>query len=339
MDNEPLLKNISSMHTKNNSSFVTDKGCFPNERPLIEYLKYGTILLDKPQNPSSHEVVTWIKNILNCEKTGHAGTLDPQVSGCLNVFLNRSTRLVKSQQESGKTYVCILECENIIDINKLNEAIKFFIGPLLQRPPLMCAVKRNLRLRTIYKIDLIEVKDKLALFTVNCEAGTYIRTLCTHIGLFMGNIGNMAELRRIKSGNSNETDSFTLHDILDAQTHYKNTGEETYLRKIIKPLESLLTHYKRIIIKDSAVEAICNGASLSVVGILKLDKNIKKNETVVVITTKGEAVCLLETKMGESEILIMDDGIAGTIKRVIMEVGVYDKAWGFSKQFDIYSDE
>ncbi|KAF7702673.1 putative H/ACA ribonucleoprotein complex subunit 4 [Cucumispora dikerogammari] len=339
MNNEPLLSNIEEMHTKHASAFVSDSGYYPNQRPLEEYLKYGTILLDKPQNPSSHEVVTWIKNILNCEKTGHAGTLDPQVSGCLNVFLNRSTRLVKSQQESGKTYVCILECDNPIDLNKLNQAIKFFVGPLLQRPPLMCAVKRNLRLRTIYNLGLIEVSGNKALFTVKCEAGTYIRTLCTHMGLFMNNNGNMLELRRIQSGNSIESEACTLHDVLDAQTHFQKTGEEIYIRRIIRPLETLLTHYKRIIVKDSAVEALCNGAYLSVAGVLKFDKNIKKNETVVVITTKGEAICLLDTQMGESEILIMDSGVVGTIKRVIMEAGVYKKSWGFSKEFDIYSDD
>merc|ERR1719507_1106169 len=61
----------------------------------------------KPVDPSSHEVVSWIKRILKCEKTGHSGTLDPKVSGCLLVCLNRATRLVKAQQSAGKEYVCI----------------------------------------------------------------------------------------------------------------------------------------------------------------------------------------------------------------------------------------
>lgn len=61
----------------------------------------GVINLDKPSNPSSHEVVAWIRRILRCEKTGHSGTLDPKVTGCLTVCIDRATRLVKSQQGAG----------------------------------------------------------------------------------------------------------------------------------------------------------------------------------------------------------------------------------------------
>lgn len=64
-------------------------GSTPLKRPLKDYLKYGVINLDKPSNPSSHEVVSWVKKILNVEKTGHSGTLDPKVTGCLIVCLER----------------------------------------------------------------------------------------------------------------------------------------------------------------------------------------------------------------------------------------------------------
>lgn len=85
------------------------------KRPLEEHLKYGVINLDKPANPSSHEVVAWIKKILKVEKTGHSGTLDPKVTGCLIVCLNRATRLVKAQQQAGKEYVGIVKLHNAID--------------------------------------------------------------------------------------------------------------------------------------------------------------------------------------------------------------------------------
>ena len=161
MEKEVLLSNIDKLTTKTLEYTPQSRGSYPSKRPLLEYLKYGVILLDKPQNPSSHEVVTWIKNILKCERTGHSGTLDPKVSGLLTVSLNRATRLVKSQQEAGKEYVAIIEFERPIDdIQKFKNALKFFTGKLLQRPPLMCAVKRNLRLRQIYEIEFIEVKKK-----------------------------------------------------------------------------------------------------------------------------------------------------------------------------------
>lgn len=72
------------------------KGSTPLKRPIEELLKYGVINIDKPANPSSHEVVSWIKKIMNVEKTGHSGTLDPKVTGCLIVCLNRATRLAKA---------------------------------------------------------------------------------------------------------------------------------------------------------------------------------------------------------------------------------------------------
>ena len=74
--------------------------------------------MDKPSNPSSHEVVSWIKRILRVEKTGHSGTLDPKVTGCLIVCIERATRLVKSQQGAGKEYVAVVQLHSAVE-NKL----------------------------------------------------------------------------------------------------------------------------------------------------------------------------------------------------------------------------
>ena len=91
-------------------------------------------------------------------------------------------------------------------------------GALFQRPPLISAVKRQLRLRTIYESKLLEFDDdrRLAVFWVSCEAGTYIRTLCVHLGLLLGVGGHMQELRRVRSGAMGEDDGVvTCHDVLD----------------------------------------------------------------------------------------------------------------------------
>ena len=74
--------------------------------------------MDKPANPSSHEVVAWIKRILRVEKTGHSGTLDPKVTGCLIVCIERATRLVKSQQSAGKEYVTIFRLHSAVENQK-----------------------------------------------------------------------------------------------------------------------------------------------------------------------------------------------------------------------------
>lgn len=91
-----LLSDFNSLLVKTNHYTPIPSGHSPNNRPLKEHLKYSFINLDKPSNPSSHEVVAWVKRILEIEKTGHSGTLDPKVTGCLIVCLNRATRLAKS---------------------------------------------------------------------------------------------------------------------------------------------------------------------------------------------------------------------------------------------------
>jgi H/ACA ribonucleoprotein complex subunit 4 len=82
------------------------------------YIRTGVINLDKPANPSSHEVVAWVKRILRVEKTGHSGTLDPKVTGCLIVCIERATRLVKSQQSAGKEYVAIFRFHSAVESEK-----------------------------------------------------------------------------------------------------------------------------------------------------------------------------------------------------------------------------
>ncbi|KAI4365119.1 hypothetical protein MLD38_021137 [Melastoma candidum] len=137
------------------------------------------------------------------------------------------------------------------------------------RPPLISAVKRQLRIRTIYESKLLEFdKDRhLVVFWISCEAGTYVRTLCVHLGLLLGVGGHMQELRRVRSGILGEKDNMvTMHDVMDAQWVYDNFRGESYLRRVVIPLEVLLTSYKRLVVKDSAVNAVCYGAKLMIPG-------------------------------------------------------------------------
>ena len=189
-----LLKNYDQLHVRTAHYTPIPMGCSPLKRPLKDYLSYGCINLDKPANPSSHEVVAWIKRILRVEKTGHSGTLDPKVTGCLIVCIDRATRLVKSQQSAGKEYVGVVRLHSAIESEaKLNRAVETLTGALFQRPPLISAVKRQLRIRSIYESKLLEFDKKrhLGIFWVSCEAGTYIRTLCVHLGLLVGTGGHM----------------------------------------------------------------------------------------------------------------------------------------------------
>ena len=327
-----LLKNFDKLLVRSYKYTPINAGSSPTQRPLEEHLKYGVINLDKPANPSSHEIVAWIKKILKVEKTGHSGTLDPKVTGCLIVCLNRATRLVKAQQSAGKEYVGIVKFHNPIE-NKsiIEDCLKRLQGACFQRPPLISSVKRELRVRTIYDYKLIEFdKEKnMAIFWISCEAGTYVRTMCVHMGLLAKTGGHMQELRRVRSGILREDASMvTMHDVLDAQYVYEQTKKEDYLRRVVRPLEILLTNYPRIVIKDSAVNAICYGAKLTVPGVLRFENNIENGKEIVIITTKGEAVAIAVAEMTSSVLASCDHGVVCKTKRVIMDRETYPRKWG-----------
>jgi H/ACA ribonucleoprotein complex subunit 4 len=327
-----LLKNYDQLCVRTGHYTPIPNGHTPLKRPLQEYLKYGVINLDKPANPSSHEVVAWIRRILRVEKTGHSGTLDPKVTGCLIVCINRATRLVKSQQGAGKEYITVLRLHGALDSERtLLAGLEQLTGPLFQRPPLISAVKRQLRVRTIYKNSLIEFDNErnLAVFRVSCEAGTYIRTLCVHLGLLLGVGGHMQELRRSRSGILSEDNHLvTMHDVMDAMHLYDQNKDESYLRHAVKPLEMLLTNYKRLVVKDSSVNAVCYGAKLMLPGLLRFAPGIEVGEEVVFMTTKGEAIAIGIAMMATADMAHCDHGAVAKIKRVIMDRDTYPRRWG-----------
>ena len=213
----------------------------------------------------------------------------------------------------------------------INQAIRKMHGPVYQRPPILSAVARRLRVRTLHWVKMIEYNEKrgLGILHIKCQAGTYIRTLCIHLGLLCGCAAHMQELRRVKSGNLGERDNMvTMHDVLDAKYLYATTRDETYLRRCIMPLEILLTSYKRIVIKDTSVNAICYGAKIMIPGVLRFDDGIEIGDEVVIVSTKGEAVCLAHAQMTTNQIQTCDHGIVAKIKRVIMDRDAYPRKWG-----------
>lgn len=327
-----LLKNYDRLNVRTGHYTPLPSGFSPLKRPLAEYIRYGVLNLDKPANPSSHEVVAWIKRILRVEKTGHSGTLDPKVTGNLIVCIDRATRLVKSQQGAGKEYVCVARLHSAVpDVAKVARALESLTGAVFQRPPLISAVKRQLRIRTIYESKLLEfdAEKHLVVFWISCEAGTYVRTLCVHLGLLLGVGGHMQELRRVRSGTMGEKENMvTMHDVMDAQWVYDTNRDESYLRRVIMPLEVLLTSHKRLVVKDSAVNAICYGAKLMIPGLLRFENEIEVGEEVVLMTTKGEAIALGIAEMTTAVMATCDHGVVAKIKRVVMDRDTYPRKWG-----------
>ena len=309
---------------------ITDNnfGTYYDKRTIEQLLNYGIILLDKPPGPTSHETVAWTKRILNISKVGHSGTLDPQVSGVLPLGLGEATKSLGVLLYGPKEYHALGRIHSLPSKEKLNEVINMFKGEIYQKPPQRSAVVRKTRTRTIYELEVLEQKERLLLMRVLCEAGTYIRKLYYDIGEILGPGGTMIELRRTRVDQFRETDGLvTLHELADAYAFWKEKKDDSKLLKIIKPVEIALSELKSVIIRDSAVDALCHGAQLAIPGILQISSNLKKGEMVGIYTQKGEAVALAESTLSEDEIREATKGYAFETKRIIMAPNTYPKKW------------
>ncbi len=303
-------------------------GCDPKKRSIEEHINKGVINIDKPAGPTSHEVVAWIKNILDLDKAGHSGTLDPKVTGVLPVMLGGATKAVGALLAARKGYVCVMRLHRTVPEERIREVCREFTGDIYQRPPLKSAVKRQIRKRKIHQLRIREIKENEVLFEVDCEAGTYIRKLCHDIGAALGVGAHMAKLRRTVSGPFTEDAHIaTLQDLKDAHVFWKEDDTERPIREIIMPMEYGVSHLSKVIIRDTAVDAICHGADLAVPGVLSVQSEIEMESSVAVFTLKGECVCLGTAKMNTIQILGAKDGIAVDTDRVLMEPGIYPKAW------------
>jgi H/ACA ribonucleoprotein complex subunit 4 len=293
----------------------------------------GAINLDKTSGPSSHEVAAWVKRILELEKVGHSGTLDPKVTGILPVLLGDATRVMDNLLLAGKEYICLMHVHQLLPRKRILEVCSEFTGPIFQKPPLKSSVLKELRIRTIYYLEVLEIDEQQVLMRVGCQAGTYIRKLCYDIGLALGTGANMAELRRSKAGPFREDETLvTLHQLKDAYVTWKETGDESQLRRVILPVEAALKHLPRLVIADNAVDAICHGAPLAAPGLLSLETDINKGDNVALFTLKGEAVAVARAELTSQEMLASQNGIVAATERVIMEPGTYPKAWKLAER-------
>ncbi|MBI2558321.1 RNA-guided pseudouridylation complex pseudouridine synthase subunit Cbf5 [Candidatus Woesearchaeota archaeon] len=298
-------------------------GCRPEERKTEETIDYGIVNIDKPKGPTSHQVSDYVQKILHINKSGHSGTLDPAVVGVLPVALGRATRIVQTLLTAGKEYVAIMHLHKDVDEKTLKEAIsKNFIGKIRQMPPLKSSVKRQLRTRSIYYLDILEIDDKDVLFKVGTEAGTYIRKLIHDLGQKLGTGAHMAELRRTKAGPFDESTLFTLHELTDAYYFWKEEQNEKFLRKAIQPVENGADHLPKIWVFDTTVESICHGVDLKVPGISKLNDKISKDEVVAIMTLKNELIALGAAQISSEE-MMLEKGIAVRTDKVFMQPGIY----------------
>jgi len=301
-------------------------GKHPEERSVEELLETGVVLVDKPQGPSSHEVTSWVKKMLNASKAGHSGTLDPNVSGVLPVGLNRATRVMGLMLKGSKEYVGIIKFHKEVGEEEVVNMFQKFTGEVEQIPPVKSAVRRVLRKRKVYYLEALEFNGREVLFRVGCEAGTYIRKLCFDIGKELGCGANMLELRRTKVGRIEENQLSTLQEVKDAFWLWEERGEEREMRRVVHPVEKVVD-LKRVWLRDSAVESICSGAALAAPGVAKVEEGINIGDTVALMSLKDELVAIGVAEASSQQMYEMEKGVVAKTKRVMMKKGTYPKCW------------
>ena len=242
--------------------------------------------------------------------------------------LKRMTRVVGNIIHSDKEYVCVMQLHKPVSEEALRRALSELTGTIYQRPPLRSSVKRALRTKRVYEIELLEYTGKYALLRIWSEAGTYMRKICWDAGLILGVGAHMRELRRIRTGPFHEDRNLvTMLDVAIALLRYREEGKEDLLRKVILPGEYSVCHIPKVVVRDSAVESIVHGAQLAVPGVARVQEGIRRGDTVALLTLKGELVALARAEMTSEEVMENEKGIAFKPTRVIMEPGLYPRMW------------
>jgi H/ACA ribonucleoprotein complex subunit 4 len=253
-----------------------------SHQPIEALLECCFINIDKPPGPTSHQVSEMVKKVLGVPKAGHSGTLDPKVTGCLPVGIGRAAKLNYLTLSAGKEYVGIAHFHADVTEADINRAFAKFTGVIMQTPPIMSAVKRQARPRTIYAFETLEIDGRDVLFRAQVEGGTYIRKLVHDVGAYLRIGAHMGDLRRTKAGSFDESSLVILHDLRDALAYWKESGDDTPLRGMLQAPEKAVEHVARIEIDRDAARAVCHGAYLAIPGVLAYS-DFAKGESVVMM--------------------------------------------------------
>lgn len=300
-------------------------GKSPEERSAEEILNYGIINIDKPKGPTSHQVSAYVQKILNINKSGHSGTLDPGVTGVLPIALGRATRIVQNLLTAGKEYVGVFHIHKDVEDKKIMQTLNSFVGEIQQIPPIKSSVKRQLRTRNVYYIDVMEIDGKDILLRVGCQAGTYIRKLAHDFGEKLGTGAHMSELRRTRAGPFDEATLCTLQDLSDAYYFWKKENNDKFIKKLIQPVENAVKNLPKIWVFDTTVQSMCHGADLKVPGISRLNDGIEKDFLAAIMTLKNELIAVGTSYIPSKEML-GEKGIAVKTNKVFMLPEAYVKS-------------
>lgn len=272
----------------------------------------GIVLVDKPADWTSHDVVAKLRGILHERRVGHSGTLDPMATGLLTVFVGRATRAVQFAETHNKRYVASLRCGYSTDTQdtsgrvraqtgispteaELTDVLPEFTGEISQIPPMYSAIKvsgkklyelarkgetveRKPRTVNISELSLVGHDGDDFVLSVSCSKGTYIRTLCNDIGERLGCLACMSALRRTNAGPFDVRDAHTLSEIAEDPERY------------IIPVDSLFSEHPAIELSAAQTAKLKCGNILNVSA---------KNGTYRVYGENGDFLALANVSEGK----------------------------------------
>ena len=302
-------------------------GKIPDMRTVEERLEAGFILLDKAAGPSSHQVASWARDMFGLERLGHGGTLDPFATGVLPLMAGKSMKLTKKILTHDKTYICVFRFASEPDSKMLEEVMSNMTGRVFNVPPEISAVKIQVRSRRIFTFEKLDFKNNQMVARVECEAGTYIRTMARDMGLLLNMKVELKELRRETSGIFTLDDCVTLQQLADAYWLWKELSQPEALLRIIHPIEKLLLDYPSVTVKDSAAAALSHGAPLLRPGIVSIDPAISDGRDIVVNTMKGETVGIVNMSVTSDSVKDMESGEIARPSMVLLNQDLYPRRW------------
>lgn len=283
---------------------------------------HGWLVIDKPRDMGSTDVVNQTRRLFNAKKNGHTGTLDPFATGVLPIAFGEATKLIPFVTDGDKEYEFIIQwgaatasgdtesevvarSEKIPSKEEILNVIPDFIGEIKQIPPAYSAIKINgqraydlvrkgenveipERIVTIYNLELLEeLADNRAKFRVKCSKGTYVRTLGQDMALALGTLGYLTELRRTKCGKFSLDDTILLENL-------KNMVHSDDLKKVLLPVITSLRDIAELAVTEADAAKLRQGQAIS--PRLYQDKNLKEGAAVAVCNGELVAILRIEEK-------------------------------------------
>ena len=307
---------------------MTGPAAFPPEISA-RFAEGAFLLVDKPRGPTSHQVTSWVRDLLGVPTAGHAGTLDPNVSGLLWVGVGPALKMIPLVLDFPKRYVGVAAFHGRVAREDLDRAVREFTGPVYQLPPVRSAVKRERRVRTIHRLEAVEFDGTRLLLDVVADSGTYVRTLAVDLGEALGVGAHLEELRRVGTGPFNEASAVSMTALADAAVAARS-GAVGPLLGLLHPLVEVWGEFPVLRLKPSAASAVVHGADLASGGILTTSRRYARGAHVVLTDADGAFLAFGRALVASEDVAAQSHGWVVDAERVFADPAKYPPRWGKS---------